>query len=81
MKISQQAWDSMWENGSGEQQKMFDGDGNPLTTRDVKLLLLKADLSLTEANAIFDMFPFPMPYPVIWKKGMWKKIKAEDAVI
>jgi len=48
----------MWENGSGEQQKMFDEDGNPLTTQDVTLPLL-----------------------VISQKGMWKKIKAEDAVI
>ena len=33
MKISQEAWDSLWENSSGQQERMFDENGVPLSKR------------------------------------------------
>jgi len=37
MNISQENWDSIWENSAGEQQRLFDEDGSNFPDRRITL--------------------------------------------
>jgi len=37
MKISQADWDSLWENSTGEQEKLFDAEGERFPDRRITL--------------------------------------------
>jgi hypothetical protein len=39
MRVTQEAWDSLWENSAGTQEKMFDENGDRFPDRRIKLYI------------------------------------------